>query len=382
MSLFGDTDINDDFDDDGNSSFAPPIAETLQPPQQSSYFIGHDKIEQDILSLWNANRMPHALVLNGLKGIGKATFAYRLARFILKETSQNTGGLLGDDSTPENLSIADFDPVFAKVASGGHPDILTISRPFDEKKGQQKDDIPVSDIRKVAPFLRKTSSDGGWRIVIIDDANTMNCNGQNALLKILEEPPKNVLILLITHGAGGLLPTIRSRCRFISFDKLNDEAVIKILNKSSDVPVLSSDADIITALSEGSAGKAVDLNLDGGIEAVNIVLNALLNIHEMSESQIDALALSYGKSGDSNIIKKFTFIINWWFETLILLSASGLKTTHIGGIDIVVPAGHGLKSLLQLHEDVEVHIQSCLNGNLDKRYMIYKTLRMIQDAHG
>ena len=141
---------------------------------------------------------------------------------------------------------------------------------------------------------------------------------------------------------------------------------------------MPSDLDIITALANGSAGYAVQLLQENGVEAVNILLSALEKIDSLSENQIDALAMSYGKSGDNKIIDKFIYIINWWFETVIELSVQKLKTKQIGGIDIVVPPKHGLKSLLQLHEDVDMHIQTCLNGKLDKRYMIYKTLRMIQ----
>ncbi len=370
------------FDDDiAEVDFTPAMVETdsLRPPQSSAICLGHETIERDILTQWNNGRMPHALVLNGLKGIGKATFAYRLARFILKESgNDDAGDMFGDTLTPETLDIPTDHPVFNKIASGGHPDILTISRPFDEKKGHFKNDIPVDDIRKVAPFLRKTSSDGGWRIVIIDDANTMNRNGQNALLKILEEPPKNALLILVTHGAGGLLPTIRSRCRFVAFNALETDDIATLLNKAADTSIMPSDADIITSLAGGSAGQAIDLYHSGGVEAVNILLNALLGLDDMGNDQIDAIALSYGKSGDKNIIDKFVFILNWWFETTIDLAVNHLKTTQVGGIDVVIPKGHNLKSLLTLHQDIDVHIKTCIYGNLDKRYMIYKTLRMIQ----
>jgi len=229
MSLFGD-ELERDDGFEGDYEPLSVQADILQPPQKSSFFIAHDNVETALLKQWNINRMPHALVLNGLKGIGKATFAYRLARFALKESRDGgESGLFGEEGAPKTMDIANNHPVFTKIASGGHPDLLTIGRPFDDKKGQFKDDIPVDDIRKVAPFLRKTSSDGGWRVVIIDDANTMNRNGQNALLKILEEPPKNALLILVTHGAGGLLPTIRSRCRFVSFDALDENQIAEIL---------------------------------------------------------------------------------------------------------------------------------------------------------
>lgn len=385
MNLFGDDVIDEDFDDadDFASSFVDdyPVTEkeTLQPPQSSSLFLGHEQIEKDLLALWNSNRMPHAIVLSGLQGIGKATFAYRLARFILKESSQDSAeGLFGDDAKPENLSIPADDPVFSKVASGGHPDLMVVTRPFDEKKGQFKDDIPVDDIRKVAPFLRKTSSNGGWRVVIVDDANTMNRNGQNALLKILEEPPKKALLILVTHGAGGLLPTIRSRCRFVSFMPLVHDDVMTLLNKDSEEPVMSNDGEILSAISEGSAGQAITMLQGGGVQHVHVLLDALGRVRSLSNDQIDALALSYGKSGDTKSLQHFTFILNWWFETLIYMAAAGQKVKTIGNIDMRIPEGEDVQSLLRLQEDVAEHIETCINGSLDKRYMIYKALRMVQ----
>jgi DNA polymerase-3 subunit delta' len=375
MSLFG-----DEFDDDVKDDDIVDVQvseETLQPPQKSDMFLGHETQEQEILNAWNAGRMPHAIVMNGVQGIGKATFAYRLARFILKQSADN-GGLFGEDVKPETLSVSSDHPVFSKIASGGHTDLLTITRPFDEKKGQFKSEIPVGDIRKVAPFLRQTSGAGGWRVVIIDDSNTMNRNGQNALLKILEEPPKNALLILVTHGSGGLLPTIRSRCRFMAFDVLNDTHVKTLLNTASDVPIMPADMDILTAMADGSAGQAIALLNEGGIEAVNIMLNALARIDDMSIDQIDALALSYGKSGDAKTITQFHFILNWWFEKIIMMAVNGQSMQTIGHLDLTVPQGRELQSLLRLHEDVEAHIQACIHGNLDKRYMIFKTLRMVQ----
>lgn len=382
MNLFGD-DIEDENEDDFHSTFDENDVVTdksiLYPPVSSDFYLGNSSIEQDILNLWNTKRMPHALIFNGLKGIGKATFAYRLARFILKESSASDGvGLFGDEATLQTLSVSKDHPVFTRVASGGHPDMMVVSRPFDERKGQFKDDIPVDDIRKIAPFLRKTSSNGGWRIVIVDDANSMNRNGQNALLKILEEPPKHALLILVTHGAGGLLPTIRSRCRFISFSPLENEHLQTLLDKASDTYLTMDDKELISSMADGSAGQAIELLQTGGFEQAKNLLAALPRIKTLTSDQIDALALSYGKSGAAKSVHDFTFIINWWFETLIYLSTNGQKTIHIGGLDLRVPEGYTLQSLLRLHEEVFEHIETCIKGNLDKRYMIYKTLRMIQ----
>ena len=383
MNLFGDETVTDDFGDDSDFSSLDEAmsvqTDILQPPKSSDLLLGHESIERDMAALWNNGRMPHALVFNGLRGIGKATFAYRLARFILKESSEGDGGgLFGEEALPENLSIPADHPVFSRVASGGHPDLMVVTRPFDERKGQFKDEIPVDDIRKVAPFLRKTSSNGGWRVVIVDDANAMNRNGQNALLKILEEPPKKALLILVTHGAGGLLPTIRSRCRFVSFDPLNNDNLAMLLNKSSNTPAMAGDVDILSTLAEGSAGQAIELYEGGGLEHINVILDALTRIKSLSHDQIDTLALAYGKSGDTKSIEHFTFIMHWWFQCLIHMAAMNQSRREVGHIDLKVPEGYDLQKLLRLHEEVSEHIDTCINGSLDKRYMIYKALRMIQ----
>ena len=386
MDLFGDdAPENNEYDaDDSDIGYVMPIptSSSLLPPHQSSLFFGHDTLEKQLLGLWNAKRMPHAIVLNGLKGIGKATFAYRLARFILKQSAkdnESSGGLFGgEDIAPETLAIPSDDPVFSRVASGGHVDMLILRKPFYDKFGKETASVPVHEIRKIEPFLRHTSSNGGWRVVIVDEADTMNRNAQNALLKILEEPPKNALLILVTHGAGGLLPTIRSRCRVVGMQPLQEDDFRTLIHKISDTPIMPSDEDLLMALSGGSIGQAIDLIEGDGIQATHIILDALGRINELSHDQIDSLALSFGKSGDVNTMTQFNFILNWWFETVIRMAANGTHFQSIGAIDLKTPFGHDLKSLLRLHEDVASHIETCINGALDKRYMIYKALRMIQ----
>jgi DNA polymerase-3 subunit delta' len=381
MNLFGDDIVEDDFEGDVITYNDAPTtkADTLQPPQLSNICVGHEDQEKEFLSLWNAHRMPHSVILNGLKGIGKATFAYRLARFILKESGGgDAGGLFGDEAAPETLAIPSDHPVFSRVASGGHSDIMVITRPFDEKKGQFKNEIPVDDIRKVAPFLRKTSGDGGWRVVIVDDANTMNRNGQNALLKILEEPPQNALLILVTHGAGGLLPTIRSRCRFISFSPLGESDLHALLNKSSDTLLSHDDVALLSRIAEGSAGQAIELYQNGGLDHVRKILDALNDIKTLSNDTMDQLALAYGRSGDQATTNHFIFILNWWFEILIYMHVHDMQRQTIGDITLTAPLNQSLHSLIRKHEDVMEHMNTCLNSNLDKRYMIYKALRMVR----
>jgi DNA polymerase-3 subunit delta' len=274
MDLFGDEPLSENTFDETLS--VSVNSEGLQVPQASSFFIGHDHVERDFLDLWNNNKMPHAFILNGIKGIGKATFAYRLARFILKESSQDSSGLFANDDTKaQTLSISDDDSVFHKVASGGHPDIRVVTRPFDDRKGRLKTIIGRDELRVIPTFFSQKSAMGGWQVVIIDDANMMSKDSQNVVLKILEEPPKKSIILLVTHGVGGLIPTIRSRCRFVSFDPLSDDIMHDILNKAIDRPIMPDDMDFILSLANGSAGQAIESLENNDIETLKGYLEIL-----------------------------------------------------------------------------------------------------------
>lgn len=386
MDLFGDTPAGDLDDANEYDAYANDDSllqdvsgPSVKPPQESDLFLGHEDIEKKCLRLWNDGRMPHAIVLNGLKGVGKATFAFRLARFVLKESANGGGGLFGDDIIPETLAISPDDPVFRKIQSGGHTDCLVISRPFDEKKGEYKNDIPVEEIRKIAPFLRNTSGDGGWRVVIVDDADTMNRNGQNALLKILEEPPKKTLLILVTHGAGGLLPTIRSRCRFMTFDALPDAIIEDLLHKAAGaLPLMPDDLDILTSMAQGSAGQAISLLQNGGMETVRSVLDCFMHLDRATAGDIDNYALSFGKSGSKDVLDLFVYTVHWWFDRLVRMLIDGRQAENIGHQELKVPPQWNLQSVLSLHETIDEHIKSCQIGTLDTRYMIFKTLILLQ----
>ena len=206
----------------------------------------------------------------------------------------------------------------------------------------------------------------------------MNRNGQNALLKILEEPPKKALLLLVTHGAGGLLPTIRSRCRIMSFKPIDFDDLEIILNKASDGILSSTDVQMLAMLTEGSAGQAVNLLQENGLDDIKTILEALCRIKSLTHDQIDALALSFGKSGNNHSDRNFTFTIIWWLECLINMSANDIPKLTIGKLNIYIPNDWSLHYLVSLHENIAEHIETCINGSLDKRYMIYKALRIIQ----
>jgi len=194
----------------------------LAPPAAAQELWGHAQAEQTLLQLALSGRMPHGWIFTGPAGVGKATLAFRLARFLLyrgfaaaaPHSAATDLDLFGEApphnvTAPVTLAVPPEAPAFAQVAAGSHPDLLVIAPEEDAR------DMTVEQIRAVAPFLAKTAAQSGWRIVIIDGAERMNRAAQNALLKVLEEPSPNSLLILLAENLGRLLPTIRSRTRVL-----------------------------------------------------------------------------------------------------------------------------------------------------------------------
>lgn len=269
-------------------------------PRRTATLLGHDAAEATVLQLWQTNRLPHALLLSGPRGIGKATLAYRIARFVLSngDATRQEPTLFGDAMpAPTSLHLAEEHPVFARVASGGHADLLTVERSVNAETGRTRRDIIVDDIRKVTGLIRHTAAEGGWRVVIVDSADDMNQNAANALLKVLEEPPPQVLFLLVNHAPGGLLPTIRSRCRRLPLAALPDDLFQRLLGELR--PAVEKDADraILAVLADGSIGDALQLLDAGGLELYRECMDMLGSAGQHDIVRIQALAERVGRTG-------------------------------------------------------------------------------------
>ena len=231
-----------------------PIADRIDDiatPQQSENVVGHDAALNRLFETYRFGRMHHAWLLTGPQGIGKATMALTFAKFLF--------------SFPNWESLpAQFDPsqisqnTHRQVAQGAHPQLLHLTRPWDEKAKRFKTQLSVEEIRRTQGFYGMTAGAGGWRITIVDAVDDMNASAANALLKVLEEPPKKALFFVLNHATGRPLATIRSRCQQLAINPLADDDVLKVLTH---LGVQASDDDKARAvrLAEGSARRAVQL---------------------------------------------------------------------------------------------------------------------------
>lgn len=265
-------------------------------PRTTADLLGHAGAEQAFLDAWASGRLAHAWLICGPRGIGKATLAYRIARFVLSGGGE--GGSLFGGAAP-SLAIEPTHPVFQRVVSGGHADLKVVERSWtDDKKTRLKSDIPVDDVRGIGGFLSLTPAEGGWRVVLIDAVDELNRSGANAILKILEEPPKNALLLLVSHSPGRLLPTIRSRCRRLVMRPLSEDMVVDLLARHA--PQLeSADARAVARLSDGSIGKALALAGEGGLSLYRDMVGLIAGLPRMNIGALHAFGEKVAKSDDS-----------------------------------------------------------------------------------
>ncbi len=254
-------------------------------PRENPLFVGHQAAVHALHNAATAGRLHHAWLIGGQHGIGKATLAYRFARWLL------AGG------TAEDLSVAPDLPTARRVAANTHADLLTIERRFDDKRKKMQSEIVIDTVHEVGKFLRLTAGEGGWRVVIVDGAEQMNRNAANALLKLLEEPPKRAILLLVSHAPGRLLPTIRSRCRNLNLAPLADADVETLLGFYT--PELSMpERGKLARLSEGSIGTAMTLAAEDGVAIAGLVDEALEADKPLPPARAQAIADVLARSED------------------------------------------------------------------------------------
>lgn len=303
--------------------------ENPPPPRKNPDLLGHEWAERQFLDAWNAGRLPHAWLITGPRGIGKASFAFRTARFVLAGGAAEAG--LFGETAPETLALAADHPVFRRVASGGHADMMTLERGIDPKTERRRSVIVVDDVRAVGSFLSLTPAEGGWRVVVVDAADELNVNAANALLKTLEEPSDRTLILLVSHAPGRLPATIRSRCCRIALRPLGAETVTALLSRYR--PDLEADdAATLTGLAEGSIGRALQLAGEGGLDLYRD-LDALLEaLPDMDIAAAHGFGDRIARRGAEEKFRTATELLGWWVARTIRAGAAEMASRQ-GGLD-------------------------------------------------
>lgn len=220
-------------------------------PRSTRDVIGHAEAIHEFMSSWFTGRLHHAWLLTGNRGIGKATLAYAIARWVMAA-----------DRPIDKLVLPPMHQIVKQVSNASCPTLCVVEPDEDDKSGQLKD-IGVEAARTITPFMRLTAADGQWRVVLVDNADLLSTEAQNAILKILEEPPPRCLILLTAALPGRMLPTIRSRCRTIKLKPLAEPELRKIAGRLE--LKLQFDKPWLLNHAHGSIGQLIHLvKLDAG----------------------------------------------------------------------------------------------------------------------
>ena len=334
-------------------------------PRANPEFVGHALAEQALLRAWRSSRLHHAWLMTGPRGVGKATLAFRFVRHVL---SGDTGGLFTDAA--DTLAVPPTAPVFRQVASGGHPDLLTIERGYDEKRDRYRTEIVVDDVRELGGFLHLKAAAGGWRVVVIDSVDDLNRNAANALLKILEEPPAQALLLLVSHAPGRLLPTIRSRCRRLTLGPLDAPVMEDLLGRYA--PELTeADRRLLMRIADGSIGRALEIVAAGGLDLYRDIAGQLMQLPKLDAAALHALGDRLGHRDGADLFRLATELLTGWIGQLIRTAATGQGTTDIiegEGRQLAALAGRrSLDQWLELWEKMTRLFARAESANLDRK---------------
>ncbi len=290
-------------------------------PREMLSLYGQDAAERGFLELYNAGTLHHAFLLTGPEGIGKATFAYRAARFLLAEAEREAGALFGPE-VMETLETAAISRTAHLVANDAHPDLAVLKRRYDPKTQNFRSEISIEDTRDTLTLFEKTAAFGGWRVIIVDAADDLNNASANALLKTLEEPPERAVFLMVAHQPQRLLPTIRSRCRVLSFAPL-EAATLRGL-----VPALSGAGaidEMAVARAGGSVRRALRLGEPGFRAYLALIDEVLGSLPKRRHAEIDRIAEATrtGPEGEQALADLLEEIESWLRNALRRHAATG-----------------------------------------------------------
>lgn len=326
-------------------------------PREVFDLTGHGEAESAVLTAWQNGRLPHALLIGGREGIGKATFAYRIARFLLANTEP---GKLRADS----LAVDPEHPAAKQISAQSHPDLLVLHRVSPEESKKAPSEIPAGMVRKTVSFFGSTAARGGYRICIVDSAEELNRFGANSLLKILEEPPPRSLLMIVSHSPGRLLPTIRSRCRRILLRPLKTEEVERTVRalapRIEDLPL----EQIYEAanVSNGSVRAALQLLLGDGLEVRSLTAGMLKQLPKLDGAALSSLS---DKVQRERGLEVFAETVEDWLAA---------AATHMGDS----PAR--LARYAETWEKVRRAAAEAESFNLDRRPFVFQVFSMLAEA--
>lgn len=351
-------------------------------PRHTVNLFGHEATEREFAEAFANGRLHHGWLIAGREGVGKATLAYRLARFALAEAHER-------DPFLQTLAVADDTVAGRQVKALSHPGLLLLRRPWDHKGKRFAASIPIDEVRRLKAFLSTRGADDAWRVVIVDTADDLNPNAANALLKSLEEPPPRTLFLLLTARPGNILPTIRSRCRTLALAPLSSEPLRKAVRQAiavsgddvTDAMPAPSEWAVLEQLAEGSVRRLLGLRGGGGIALHQRVMGLLKGLPKLDWAAIHTLSDELGGTAAEQKFELFYELLLGTLERLIRSRAgvSGTDTDE-GALAQRLIAEGSLATWAQVWETIVREKADALLLNLDRKSLIMGTFVHLEAA--
>ena len=276
-------------------------------PHETRVLFGHAEAEQTLLSAYRGGRIPHAWLIGGERGIGKATLAFRMARFVLANPDPTAPAV----QKAASLDVPADHPVTRRIAGQAHSDLLMLERVVNEKTGKLFTQIRVEDVRRSVGFFGSTAGEGGWRVAVVDSVDELNGPSENALLKILEEPPPRALLLLISNAPGRVLPTIRSRCRTVILRPMDDQDVAKAVAAALGEANVTDEIRAAAAASGGSVSRALAFLEGDALELRDRLVGLLARLPDLDPRALHALGDEIAGT-DAETLSAFMDTVNGW----------------------------------------------------------------------
>ncbi len=349
-------------------------------PRHATGLLGHAAAERSLLAAWRSGRMPHAWLITGPKGIGKSTLAFRFARHVLAVAGWPAAAT---PPSPDSLEMDPDDPVFRAVAGFSHPGLLSVERQWDPKRKVWQAVLNVEAVRSMGRFFSMKAAPGAWRVAVIDAADDMNRSAANAALKIVEEPPERGLVFLVAHAPGSLLPTIRSRCRVLSLQPLDEASVVEIV-QARRPDLAQSDVAVVARLAEGSPGRAIDLADAGGAGLYRGMIELLTDLPKLNLTRLDDFAGQFSRRAADGEFSAIAALLRGWIARLA--KADGQASGHgdlvpgEGALMARLGAQLGLEPRLALWDKIGGLLSRADSVYLDRKQVLLSAFLAIERA--
>jgi DNA polymerase-3 subunit delta' len=332
-------------------------------PRETTLLAGHGEAERALLNAYRSGRIPHAWLIGGAQGIGKATLAYRMARFVLAHRNPLGADVQGADT----LWVDPSDPVARHVAAGAHGGLLTLERTLNDK-GVMRTVITVDEARETISFFGSTAAVDGWRVCVVDTVDELNPNAANALLKVLEEPPQQSLFLLVSHAPARVLPTILSRCRKLMLRPLATGDVIAAAAQAAKLALDDPALNEAAGAAEGSVARALTL-LGGDALKLHQRTAALLStLPRVDPRELHALGDALGGSDRVALAAFIDSVDRWVNERLHADDANA---------NVNLPR---LARLAEVWEKINRAARDTESYNLERKPLVFSVFGLLAEA--